>query len=238
MAQEQKKHPESGDGPKQHPEHHEDLTLAEAAAHDVEPGPLPEDPLEDDPVALRAEVAELKDRLLRALAEAENVRKRADRDRRDAEAYGITRFARDILSVHDNFERAMRAVTDEARAAAGPLIEGIELTQKELVAALGKHGIRRIEPRKGERFDPKLHQAMFEAPLPGTTAGEIIEVMSEGFTIGERLLRPAQVGVSAGGPPPVRPPSPPPVPKPAAAPPMEPDTPDPSGDAPRSGDGG
>jgi molecular chaperone GrpE len=186
-------HHESGD--------HEKVTVAEAEAHDVDAGPLPQDPEADDPAALRAEIADLKDRLLRALAETENIRKRADRDRRDAEQYGITRFARDILSVHDNFERAMRAATEEVRAAAGPLLEGIELTQKDLVAALGKHGIRRVEPAKGERFDPKLHQAMFEAPVPGTKAGDIIEVMSEGFTIGERLLRPAQVGVSAGGPP-------------------------------------
>jgi molecular chaperone GrpE len=194
MAQEQPK-------PNEQREHeHEDLTVAESEAHDVEPGPLPEDPLADDPAALRSEVAELKDRLLRALAEAENIRKRADRDRRDAEQYGITRFARDLLSVHDNFERAMRVVTDETREAAGPLLEGIELTQKELLSALGKHGIRKVEPQKGERFDPKLHQAMFEAPVPGTRSGDIIEVMGEGFTIGDRLLRPAQVGVSSGGP--------------------------------------
>ena len=205
MAQEQKK----TDGGAEHEQraqhsdghdHHEDLTVAEAEAHNVDAGPLPQDPEADDPAALRAEIAELKDRLLRALAEAENIRKRADRERRDAEQYGITRFARDLLSVHDNFERAMKAVTDEARAAAGPLLEGIELTQKELVAALGKHGIRKVEPQKGERFDPKLHQAMFEAPVPGTKAGDIIEVMGEGFTIGDRLLRPAQVGVASGGP--------------------------------------
>jgi molecular chaperone GrpE len=207
MAQEQKKtddRPEHDEVRSEHDSdvhgHHEDVALAEAEAHDVESGPLPEDPEADDPGPLRAEIAELKDRLLRALAEAENIRKRADRDRRDAEQYGITRFARDLLSVHDNFERAMKAVTDEARDAAGPLLEGIELTQKELIAALGKHGIRKIEPRKGERFDPKLHQAMFEAPVPGTKSGDIIEVMGEGFTIGERLLRPAQVGVSSGGP--------------------------------------
>jgi molecular chaperone GrpE len=188
------------DQTKTHAEHHEEVTLSEDEAHTVDPGPLPEEPAADDPALLRTEIAELKDRLLRALAEAENIRKRADRDRRDAEQYAITRFARDLLSVHDNFERAMRVVTEEARAAAGPLLEGIELTQKELLGALGKHGIRKIEPQKGERFDPKQHQAMFEAPVPGTSTGEIIEVMSEGFTIGERLLRPAQVGVSSGGP--------------------------------------
>lgn len=200
MAQEQKKPRDPQDHGDHEASHHDDVAVAEAEAHNVEPGPLPEDARPDDPEALRAEVAELKDRLLRALADAENIRKRADRDRRDAEQYGITRFARDLLPVHDNFERAMKVVTDETRAVAGPLLEGIELTQKELVGALAKHGIRKIAPQKGERFDPKLHQAMFEAPVPGTKAGDIIEVMGEGFTIGERLLRPAQVGVSAGGP--------------------------------------
>jgi molecular chaperone GrpE len=200
MAHEQKKPRDRQDHGEHEAGHHEEVALAETEAHDVEPGPLPEDAPPDDTEGLRAEVADLKDRLLRALAEAENIRKRADRDRRDAEQYGITRFARDLLPVHDNFERAMKAATDEARAAAGPLIEGIELTQKELLGALAKHGIRKVAPEKGERFDPKLHQAMFEAPVPGTKAGDIIEVMGEGFTIGERLLRPAQVGVSAGGP--------------------------------------
>jgi molecular chaperone GrpE len=200
MAQEGKKHDpfemvEAGPAPDGdlHPE--AEAVEAEAAADEGGEGADTA-----DPEALRAEITDLRDRYLRAAAEVENIRKRADRDRRDAEQYGITRFARDILSVHDNFERAMKAVTDEARAVAGPLIEGIELTQRELLAALARHGIRKVSPEKGERFDPKLHQAMFEAPVPGTTAGEIIEVMSEGFTIGERLLRPAQVGVSSGAP--------------------------------------
>jgi molecular chaperone GrpE len=154
----------------------------------------------DEADALRAEVAELKDRLLRALADVENIRKRADRDRRDAELYGATRFARDLLSVHDNFDRALDNVTDAVREAAPGLIEGIELTRRDLLSAFEKHKISKIEPKPGDRFDPKLHQAMFEAPVPGTSAGDIIQVMGIGFTIGERLLRPAQVGVSSGGP--------------------------------------
>ncbi len=149
---------------------------------------------------LRSEVAELKDRLLRALADTENLRKRAERDRRDAELYGATRFARDLLSVHDNFLRALENVTEPVRAAAPGLIEGIELTQRDLLSAFAKHKILEVRPAVGDRFDPKLHQAMFEAPVPNTRAGDIIEVMNVGFTIGERLLRPAQVGVSAGGP--------------------------------------
>jgi molecular chaperone GrpE len=154
----------------------------------------------DENAALRAEVAELKDRLLRALADAENIRKRAERDRRDAEVYGATRFARDLLPVQDSFARAIETATDAARAAAPGLIEGIELTQRALLAAFEKNKILPIDPKPGDRFDPNLHQAMFEAPVPGTKAGDIIQVMAQGFTIGDRLLRPAQVGVSSGGP--------------------------------------
>lgn len=154
----------------------------------------------DECEALRAEVADLKDKLLRALADAENVRKRAERDKRDGELYGATRLARDLLSVHDNFERALENATDAARQAAPGLMEGIELTHRDLVAAFEKHRIVGVRPQPGDKFDPKLHQAMFEAPVPGTKAGEIIQVMNAGFTIGERLLRPAQVGVSSGGP--------------------------------------
>lgn len=154
----------------------------------------------DEAAALKVEVADLKDRLLRALADTENLRKRAERDRRDAEAYAATRFARDMLGVYDNFDRALGAATDAARAAAPGLLEGIELTQRTLLQAFEKNRILAIDPKPGDRFDPNLHQAMFEAPVPGTKAGEIIQVIGQGFTIGDRLLRPAQVGVSSGGP--------------------------------------
>ena len=154
----------------------------------------------DETAALRAEIADLKDRVLRALADTENLRKRADRDRRDAELYGATRFARDMLSLHDNLDRALDNVTDAVRETAPGLVEGIELTRRELLNAFERHKIQKVEPRPGERFDPKLHQAMFEAPVPGTKAGDIIQVMGVGFLIGDRLLRPAQVGVSSGGP--------------------------------------
>jgi molecular chaperone GrpE len=154
----------------------------------------------DERAALKAENADLRDRLLRALADVENIRKRAERDRRDAEVYASTRFARDLLAVYDNFDRAMDNVSDPVREAAPGLIEGIELTRRELLAVFEKHKIVALEPAPGERFDPKLHQAMFEAPVPGTKAGDIIQVMGVGFTIGDRLLRPAQVGVSSGGP--------------------------------------
>lgn len=150
--------------------------------------------------ALTAERDELKDRLLRALAETENLRKRAERDRRDAELYGGVRLARDILSVHDNLGRALEAIDDDLRAQASAVVEGIELTQKDLLAAFQKHKIEMIDPQPGEKFDPKLHEAMFEAPVPDIAQGCIIQVMATGFAIGDRLLRPAKVGVSSGAP--------------------------------------
>ncbi len=150
--------------------------------------------------ALTAERDELKDRLLRALAETENLRKRAERDRRDAELYGGVRLARDILSVHDNLGRALEAIDDDLRAQASAVVEGIELTQKDLLAAFQKHKIEKIDPQPGEKFDPKLHEAMFEAPVPDIAQGCIIQVMATGFVIGDRLLRPAKVGVSSGAP--------------------------------------
>lgn len=158
---------------------------------------ISEDDIEID--HLRAENEEIKDRLLRALAENENFRKRAERDRRDAELYGGVRLARDLLSVYDNLGRALETITDELRQSEPGLAEGIELTQKELIATFQKHKIEKIDPEIGEKFDPKMHQAMFEAPIPDQPAGSIIQVMVPGFAIGERLLRAAQVGVSSGG---------------------------------------
>ena len=149
--------------------------------------------------SLRTENEELRDKLLRTYAEMENLRKRLERDRRDAETYGGTKLARELLPVHDNLKRALEAATEEQRAAASALLEGVELTQRELLNAFEKHKITRIDPEMGEKFDPKLHQAMFEAPMPGVAAGCVLQVMTEGFMIGDRLLRPAQVGVSSGG---------------------------------------
>lgn len=146
---------------------------------------------------LRAERDEMKDRFMRALADAENARKRGERDRREAEQYGSTRLARDLLPVYDNLSRALDVATDEHRAQAAALIEGVELTLRELTNVLTKHGVKPISPAIGDLFDPQLHQAMFEAPVPGTTAGQIIQVMTEGFLLHDRLLRPAQVGVSS-----------------------------------------
>lgn len=148
-------------------------------------------------VALQAERDELKDKFMRALADAENARKRSERDRREAENYGGSKLARDLLPVFDNMKRAVLAVPEEAREAHGAMIEGVELTMRELISVFKRHGIEPISPEVGERFDPQLHEAMFEAPLPGTKAGDIIQVEADGFMLHDRLLRPAKVGVSS-----------------------------------------
>ena len=147
--------------------------------------------------ALRAERDELRDKFMRALADAENARKRGDKMRRDAEQYGGSKLARDMLPVYDNMKRALEAATDEQRQVAAALIEGVELTMRELLNVFGKHGITVVSPQVGDRFDPQIHEAMFEAPVPGTKSGDIIQVSAEGFMLHERLLRPAQVGVSS-----------------------------------------
>jgi len=146
---------------------------------------------------MRAERDEFKDRFMRALADAENSRKRSDRDRREAEQYGGSKLARDMLPVYDNMKRALESATDEQRAASAALIEGVELTMRELLNVFSKHGITIVAPQVGERFDPNIHESMFEAPLPDTKAGDIIQVSAEGFMLHDRLLRPAQVGVSS-----------------------------------------
>lgn len=146
---------------------------------------------------MRAERDEMRDRFMRALAEAENARKRGERDRREAEQYGGSKLARDMLPVFDNLSRAIEAVPEDLREQNKALLDGVELTLRELLSIFSKHGIAPIAPEVGETFDPQLHQAMFEAPVPGTKAGEIIQVMTQGFMLHDRLLRPAQVGVSS-----------------------------------------
>lgn len=157
-----------------------------------------EDPSDDERVAeLVAERDEFRDRFMRALADAENTRKRSERDRREAEQYGGSKLARDLLPVFDNMKRAMDSVPDNNREANKALMDGIELTMRELLNVFKKHGIEPISPKTGDKFDPQLHEAMFEAPLPGTKAGEIIQVAADGFMLHDRLLRPAKVGVSS-----------------------------------------
>ncbi|MBF9045634.1 nucleotide exchange factor GrpE [Rhodobacterales bacterium LSUCC0031] len=151
-----------------------------------------------DPIAALVEERDaLKDRLLRTLAEADNVRKRAERDRREAEKFGGTRIVRDLLPVYDNLRRALNSAADATGEADRALVEGVELTLRELLKVLTKHGVTPIVPEIGDRFDPENHEAMFEAPVPGTKAGDILQVMAEGFMLYDRLIRPAQVGVSS-----------------------------------------
>lgn len=148
-------------------------------------------------VALKTEIAELKDGYMRALADAENTRKRADRDRREAENYGGSRLARDLLPVFDNLSRALQMAKEDGKEGDKALLEGVELTMRALIDVFKKHGIDPIQPEVGDKFDPQQHEAMFEAPLPGTQAGDIIQVSATGFMLHDRLLRPAQVGVSS-----------------------------------------
>jgi molecular chaperone GrpE len=168
---------------------------AQEAAADA-PKPTPS-------TALEREHAEMKDRLLRTLAEMENLRKRTEREVADARLYGASSFARDVLAVADNMRRALDAVPPESRAEAEAgmksLVEGVELTERELIKALEKNGVRQFNPQ-GEKFDPNVHQAMFEVPDASVPAGSIVQVVQPGYMIGERMLRPALVGVSKGGP--------------------------------------
>ena len=153
----------------------------------------------DESGRLEAEIVALKDQVLRAMAETENVRRRAARDREDAGKYAITGFARDLLSGVDNLRRALDSLTDELRGDAGltSLISGIEMTERELIAAFERHGIRRIDPL-GEKFDHNFHQAMFEVADSDQPAGTVAAVMQAGYVIADRLLRPAMVGVAKG----------------------------------------
>jgi molecular chaperone GrpE len=148
--------------------------------------------------ALKAEVESLKDQRLRALAEAENIRRRAEKDRKDAEAYAITKFARDMVGIADNFARALAAVPADKRAAADPqiqaVLEGVEATDRQLVQTLERYGVKQVDTSGA--FDPNLHQAIAEVPGGGRPGGSIVDVVQTGFMIGGRLLRPAMVTVA------------------------------------------
>ncbi len=149
---------------------------------------------------MQAELDQAKDKHLRALAEGENIRRRAQKDRDEMQKYGGVKLARDLLPVHDNLQRALKSLTDEQRAAAADFVAGIELTERELINAFGKHQIVPIAPELGEKFNPDMHQAMFEAPIPGAVNGTIIEVIQTGFVCHDRLVRAAMVGVAKGSP--------------------------------------
>ena len=153
---------------------------------------------EKTPEELMEENKNLSDKMMRALAETENIRKKFFKEKKDAEIYGGTKLARDLLSVLDNLNRALESVDDEMKEKQNAFFEGIELTKKELLNTFSNHEINELAPKEGEKFDPKFHQAMFEGPHQNIEKGNIIQVMANGFTIGERLLRAAQIGVSSG----------------------------------------
>ena len=172
----------------------------------AETAPYAPQPEEEDAVSaiqrLEAEKSDLTDRLLRVVADMENLRRRTERDVSDARKYAVAKFAGDMLVVGDNLRRARDTVPEEARAADPALaafVEGVEMTAREMDRALEKHGVVKIEA-EGERFDPHRHQAVFEAPDPSVPAGTVVQVLQTGYTIGDRVLRAAMVGVSKGGP--------------------------------------
>ncbi len=174
----------------------EDAANQSAPEMQAEPDP---DPLD----VLRAENAELRDRFLRLAAEMDNLRRRTERDVKDAKSYSVAGFARDMLAVSDNLRRALDAVPGEQRAGADAtltsLLEGVEMTERSMLSALERHGVKPIAA-DGEKFDPNFHQAMFEVPNPAVPNNTVIQVVQAGYTIGERVLRPAMVGVAKGGP--------------------------------------
>lgn len=172
---------------------------AEAAADEAAAGDEAADPIE----TLKAENAELKDRALRVMAEMENLRRRTEKELKDTRQYSVAGFARDILTVSDNLRRALDAVPDELRqnADAGlvALLEGVEMTERELLNQLEKNGVKQLDPA-GQKFDPNFHQAMFEVPNTEVPNNTVVQVVQAGYQIGDRVLRPAMVGVSKGGP--------------------------------------
>jgi molecular chaperone GrpE len=163
---------------------------------------MPDDPEVGSVEALAKEAAESRDKMLRTLAEMENLRKRTKREVDDARSYGITGFARDILDIADNLQRALDAVPAELRDTPDPglksLIDGVELTERSLLTTLEKNGVRKFDPT-GEKFDPNFQQAMYEVPDASVPSGTVVQVVQAGFMIGDRILRPALVGVSKGG---------------------------------------
>jgi molecular chaperone GrpE len=172
---------------------------AGAAAEKVEAAAVELDPLE----LARAEAADYRDRYLRLAAEMDNLRRRTARDVKDAKSYSVAGFARDMLAVSDNLRRALDAIPADARAAGDAgftaLVEGVEMTERAMLSALERHGVQKLEP-VGQKFDPNFHQAMFEVPNPEVPNNTVVQVVQAGYTIGERVLRPAMVGVAKGGP--------------------------------------
>jgi molecular chaperone GrpE len=182
------------------PEAAETDNLADMAQDTVDASVSPEP---DETEQLRAENAELRDRYLRLAAEMDNLRRRTEREVKDAKSYSAAGFARDMLAVSDNLRRAIDAIPTDVRenadAGLSTLIEGVEMTERAMLTALERHGVRKLEP-VGQKFDPNFHQAMFEVPNADVPNNTVVQVVQDGYSIGERVLRPAMVGVAKGGP--------------------------------------
>lgn len=183
----------------------EETAVNEAAASaDAPEKQTPELQETDETGALKVEIADLKDKLLRAMAETENVRRRAEREKQDASQFAISRFARDMLAIADNFSRALSvcsSLPEDLDPKAKSVIDGVAATERQLLSTLENFGVKAIDTTDG-KFDPHLHQAIAEVPGSGKPKGSIVNVVQSGFMIGERLLRPAMVTVAAGDPPP------------------------------------
>lgn len=182
-------------------EENQDAAAASAFADNGSEAPAEQQP---DPLeTLRAENNEIRDRFLRLAAEMDNLRRRTERDVKDAKSYAVTAFARDMLAVSDNLRRALDSIPAETREAGDAglkaLIEGVDMTERAMLSALERHGVRKIDA-EGQKFDPNFHQAMFEVPNPAVPNNTVVQVVQAGYVIGERVLRPAMVGVAKGGP--------------------------------------
>jgi molecular chaperone GrpE len=199
MTDQKKPEQEPLDAP--HGDHggHESSITAEASPNSSINEPEPFTEIEN----LITENNALKDKVLRTMAEMENLRRRTEREVADAKSYGVTSFARDMLTFGDNLRRAIESVSPEERDAASPallsFVEGIELTERDFLSRLARHGVKKIDPQ-GQKFDPNMHEALFEVPDPSAVAGTVLQVVESGYAIGDRCLRPAKVGVAKGGP--------------------------------------
>lgn len=212
--------PSNDSGPKKNETEEQAASPSQAPSPAAEAAAEGAKSLQEIVAALQAEVGELKDKWLRAHAEVDNIRKRAEREREEAAKYSIAKLARDIVAVGDNFQRAIDAVpagAAEKDPALKSFLEGVTMTERELLNALDRHGIRRVQPLN-EQFNPHLHQAVAQVPRTDVPSGTIVEVYQAGYMLEERVLRPAMVGVAQGGPKPSAPPN-------AAAPPANENTP-------------
>lgn len=182
-----------------HAEAHESTLTSEASPQSPIGEPEPFTEIEN----LLQENNALKDKVLRTMAEMENLRRRTEREVADAKLYGVTSFARDMLTFVDNLRRAVESVPAEEKDGASPalksFVEGIELTERDFLSRLARFGVKKLEPQ-GEKFDPNMHEALFEVPDPNVANGTVVQVVEAGFSIGDRCLRPAKVGVARGGP--------------------------------------